>query len=80
VYSLLAEYSKNLSLSLPLPLVWKLPFDVHQDFGVYLVKYGKGLSFPFGRKLRSPLDPESNWILILLLGQLLRGCLLTLED
>ena len=29
---------KELNLSLPLPSVWKFPFDVHHDFGTCLVK------------------------------------------
>ena len=38
-YSLLVEYSKNFTLRSALPFVWKLPFDVCQDFGTCLVRY-----------------------------------------
>ncbi len=36
--SVLFEYSKNFKLTLLLPLVRKLPFDVCQEFGTCLVK------------------------------------------
>ena len=41
-YSLLFKYSRNFKLNfkltLLLPLVRKLPFDVYQEFGICLVK------------------------------------------
>ena len=35
---LLLLYSKNLIRSLPLPFVWKTPFDVRHEHGTCLVK------------------------------------------
>ena len=67
-----SEFASSISLETPIwraPRLWCLPSQV-----------GKGFVFPFGRKYRSPFDPESSRVLILLLGRLLRGCLLTLED
>ena len=60
MYSFLLEYSMNFNVTLPLPLVWKLPFDICQDFGTCLFKQGKHLVVPSLWNMRSPSDPVSN--------------------
>ena len=60
VTNLLLLYSKNITWKIHFPFVWKIPFDVLQDLGIFLIRQGQFLVVPFSWNIKSPSDSLSS--------------------